>query len=1119
MQTFHTLVDVLRQRAAAVPDQCLYTLLADGEIESGSLTYAELDVMARHVAQRLLQDASPGDRAMLLYPVGLDYLVGFFGCLYAGIIAVPAYPLKAENKSGGRIRTMIADCTPRLVLTCARLVPSVKSALAEVEEASTLQVLGTDDYTGGDSSEDVSVRIDGHHVAFLQYTSASIAEPKGVRVTHANLIANQEMIRHAMAHDEHSTFVSWLPPYHDMGLVGNLLHPLYLGSSCVFMPSTAFVQKPVRWLSAISKYRARTSGAPTFAYDLCVKKVMPEQCEGLDLSSWTIAYCGAEMVDAQVLERFSARYLPFGFRAESLYPCYGLAEVTLLASGNGPQPGVHAVEADSDWLEQGRLQECPASPARRIVSCGTVPAGTAIAIVDPERGTEKSQGEVGEIWIHGAHVADGYWNRAEVSREVFGATLAGRPETYLRTGDLGSTINGQLYVVGRIKEVIIHQGRNIHPTDVERIVERSVGERIDSCVAFSIPGDASEEVGIVIEVGKRAESVPLVETVNAIGETVAWDLFRQLDVWPARIGFVRRGGIPRTSSGKKQRLRCSRLLLAGELPLVAEWQGSEAASGVKDEDGTYGWLAKLLSRFTGIPLHIITNGQDGVRGWGLDSMRAVQIAHHIERRTGVCLPVSLFYERASFDAIVQEIERHAKSPDKPDGEDRLLGTTADSTQMDITRGQEAIWFSQQINPESPAFHLCWALHTTSALDPDRLRDAVREVVARHEVLRCVFDLSTETRVTGRTLPAGSVDYKFLAGPDETLHDWIDREGNRQFNLAEDLLVRVRHGRGNNGDLLAFCLHHLITDLWSCALFTEEVLDEYVTGSAGEYAPTYRHYVRHVRRVEAAGEAHRQYWRDRLSSAGTLDPVDVLARSIARPPVRLYKGACVSTTLGEAESRMLLESARALRVSKQMLMLAVYGAWMWSATELEDFLSGCVSSGRSRANFWRMQGLFSNPFALRFRLDAKTTFSDLLESTREQVLGAIEREDYPFQAVVEDIRPHRDLARTPLFQNMFVYQQLPESSRLGPCVLGGKRPPFMHRGLEISCVPLPTLSARYDLTLYCIEIDARLTCEVVYNTALFSHSQISEMLGRYESLLYRLPRKRFEAIAQELTPVG
>jgi hypothetical protein len=312
------------------------------------------------------------------------------------------------------------------------------------------------------------------------------------------------------------------------------------------------------------------------------------------------------------------------------------------------------------------------------------------------------------------------------------------------------------------------------------------------------------------------------------------------------------------------------------------------------------------------------------------------------------------------------------------------------------------------------------------------------------------------------------------------------------------------------------VHHLIADLWSCALFTEQVLDQYVIGEPVERAWTYHLYSRHVCEAEMKGEAHRQYWRNRLRNAGMRDPVDVLTQSVTRPAVRQYEGASITTTFKEAESRMLLDSARALRASKQMLMLAVYGAWMWSTTELEDFLSGCVSSGRTRALFSRMQGLFSNPFAVRFQLNGKSVFADLLANAREQVLAALEHEDYPFSAVVNEVRPHRDLGRTALFQNMFVYQQLPESSKLSACVMGNTRPSFVHRGLEIRCVPLSKRSARYDLTLYCLDIENELTFELVYNTALFSKAQMSELLGRFENLLLRLPLRPHEALAQELT---
>lgn len=1119
MHSAGTLVDLLRRHASAFSDRRVYTFLADGESESGTLTYSQLDAAASAAAAVLLESAAPGDRAILLYPVGLEYIIGLFGCLYAGIIAVPAYPWKTDRRSGARIRTMIEDCRPRLVLTSERLRDSAAAAIGELAcDPAPPLVIATDQAPASHRAAVLQPVITPDVLALLQYTSASVADAKGVRITHANLMANQKMIREAMSHDEESHFVSWLPPYHDMGLVGNLLQPLYLGSSCVFMPPSAFIQKPVRWLAAISKFGARTSGAPTFAYDLCVKRISPEQHPEVDLSRWTVAYCGAEAVDATVFERFCSRFAASGFRREAFYPCYGLAEATLMVSGSNAHEAPSVIEVDVGLAERGVLRE-RAGRGRRLVGCGAPPSGSEIRIVNPESCQALHDGEIGEIWVAGAHVADGYWARPDATQEMFHATLGGGSTGYLRTGDLGAVLEGQIYIAGRIKEIIIHHGRNLCPTDIEAVVVSSLGEAVNACAAFALPGEGTEQVGIVVEVARRGFDSG---AVDRLGEVVAWELYRAFEIVPARLVFVRTGTVPRTSSGKKQRLLCARLLMQGQLDVLAESRYVPGAGELaKDIDGESAWLAELIHRFTGLPIERITNGPGGAGAWSLESLGAVEILHHIERRRGVILPVSVLFEAPSLAAVVQEIERRAQA-DKPDTAIGGLHPADEAVlSMAVTPNQEAMWFSQQLDPSSPAFHLAWALRFAQPLDRGRLRDSVRTVLARHEVLRCVFQLSPDGRLIASALPDGVVDYEYSTGGDDEIAEWIRRACDRPFRLERDLLVRISHGRGPGGDLIAFVLHHLIADLWSCALFTEEVLEQYVTGTLMERPRSYRQFASYVRDAEIAGDASLQYWRARLERLPAADPVDVLTGSRSRPSIPGYAGASVQTRLDREASRAVLECARTNHVSPQVVLLSLYGMWLWSLTRLEDFLSGCLASGRTRAIFSRMQGLLTNAFALRFRIDANTTIAGVIAAVREQILGGLEHEAYPFHLVARNVARARDLTRAPLFQNMFVYQQLPSSSPFAGCVISGGVSGFTYRGLEIQCVPLPSRTARYDLTLYAMEIGGELALQVVYRSSLFERAQVFEMLSRFEALVRRAPQmpcdSRVEELASERQP--
>ncbi|HVR99989.1 MAG TPA: fatty acyl-AMP ligase, partial [Thermoanaerobaculia bacterium] len=444
-----TLIELLRERARERPGHRLYTFLADGEEEAGVLSCGELDVRARALGA-LLRQVAAGEPVLLLFPPGAEFVTAFFGCLYGGAVAVPAYPPRARRVDS-RLWSIFRDARPRVVLTTA----AVLARLAEVRERSpelaAARWIAIDDpaeVPSGLADEWRDPGLEPGAVAFLQYTSGSTSSPKGVRVTHGNLLHNQALIQRAFRQTEESVVVGWLPLYHDMGLIGNVLQPLYSGARCVLMSPWAFLQSPARWLRAISRYRATTSGGPDFAYDLCVRKVRPEQRAGLDLSSWTVAFNGAEPVRAETLERFAAAFAPCGFRREALYPCYGLAEATLFVTGGAPgEPPATGPFEGRTLVASGRPDD----------------ASLEVAIVEPESLARRGEDEVGEIWLRGASVTGGYWSRPELTEASFQAATAEGDGPYLRTGDLGFLRGGDLYVAGRLKDLIIIRGRNHYP--------------------------------------------------------------------------------------------------------------------------------------------------------------------------------------------------------------------------------------------------------------------------------------------------------------------------------------------------------------------------------------------------------------------------------------------------------------------------------------------------------------------------------------------------------------------------------------------------------------------------------------------------------------------------------
>jgi acyl-CoA synthetase (AMP-forming)/AMP-acid ligase II len=572
--TASTLVQLLRWRADRQPRQRAYIFLGNSSAHSPEggadelpLTYEELDRQARAIAAQLQDLVPPGSRALLLYPSGIEYIQAFFGCLYANVIAVPTYPPR-RNRPNEAFMALLEDSQANAVLTTKAILSDIEKDIFQGPELRGLNWLATDGIADGADHGWREPDVRPETLAFLQYTSGSTGNPKGVMVSHANLLHNERMIQQAFAHTEQTIVAGWLPLFHDMGLIGNVLQSLYLGVPCILMPPMAFLQKPFRWLEAISRYRATTSGAPNFAYDLCARKVTEQQAASLDLSSWAVAFSGAEPVRAETLDLFTARFAPYGFRREAFYPCYGLAEATLLVSGGAQAaaPPLYAVDADS--LEQNRVAPAAGDSVntRTLVSCGWPWDTQRIAIVDSESFRRCPDGQVGEIWVAGPSVAQGYWNRPEETQQTFKAYIQNTNEgPFLRTGDLGFIRNGELFVTGRLKDMIVIRGRNYYPQDIERLVQESHPALEEGRgAAFSVDRLGEERLVVAQEIKYTCRrSLDVAEVTGNIREAVA----QQFGLDVLAVVLLKSGGVQRTSSGKIQRRTCRANFLANRLDL------------------------------------------------------------------------------------------------------------------------------------------------------------------------------------------------------------------------------------------------------------------------------------------------------------------------------------------------------------------------------------------------------------------------------------------------------------------------------------------------------------------------------------------------------------------------
>ncbi|HXW82475.1 MAG TPA: AMP-binding protein, partial [Acidimicrobiales bacterium] len=616
-----SLVDLLQWRAEHQPDRTAYRFLLDGELEADSLTYGQLALRARAIASVLQRLGAKNERALLLFPPGLDYIAAWLGCLYANVVAVPAYPPRA-GRSKARIAAIVDDSEPSFVLATEATrerEPRVSGEIPGLSGAKWL--VPANDVTPEDADHWVDPGATGGTVAFLQYTSGSTSNPKGVVVTHANLVENLRSAREAFGYGTTSSGVSWLPPYHDMGLIGGILHPLYAGFPVVLMPPVAFLQRPARWLEAISRTRATVSAGPGSAYQLCARRVSDEDKAKIDLSSWEVAFNGSEPVRADVLDEFCEAFKSCGFRREAFYPCYGLAEATLLVTGK--QRGG---DARRWWVSDLALQEgrvVTADPldahARLLVSSGQPAPGVRVVIADPQAQTACGPLEIGEIWVNSPSVTGGYWRRSATSGETFRAHLANVDENtrYLRTGDLGVLNDGDLYVTGRLSDLIIIRGKNHYPQDIERTVEQCHSAlQPDRGAAFSIDVDGEERLVVVHEApGQKGSSAELAAVLDAIRRDVA----EEHELRPYAVVLIRTRSMPRTSSGKVQRRACRAAFLNEDLEVVAQWR-----------DGRDGEAHERPARRPR-PTHVPPTNRGGERDWRAAEIRAWLVQAVAER--------------------------------------------------------------------------------------------------------------------------------------------------------------------------------------------------------------------------------------------------------------------------------------------------------------------------------------------------------------------------------------------------------------------------------------------------------------------------------------------------------
>ncbi|MEV5873043.1 fatty acyl-AMP ligase [Streptomyces sp. NPDC052101] len=576
MPAFTNFTDLVLDRVRQHPDQDAYVFLHDdgADVRPEHLTYRELDTEARRLASWLQGRGLQGERVLMLYDHGLAFTKAFTGCLYAGAVAVPSPLPGGHGQAFSRVTGIVRDAGVRTVLTDRASAEEVTDWL-ESEGLGEVECLVTDEPGYGDPKAWRAPEIEPDDLAFLQYTSGSTSEPKGVMVSHSNLLANEEVLSVVLGTGPEDRLGSWLPYFHDMGLIGFILHAQYLGTTLFQMAPVSFLKRPLRWLEMISRHRITVCGGPNFAYDLCTRRITDEQLATLDLSCWKAAVNGAEPIRASSIREFAERFAAAGFRAGAIHPGYGMAEATLGVTGSAPGVAPRVRSASAERLERDELADAaPGETSRTVVSCGR-PYGFDLRIVHPETREVLPEGRVGEIWLRGASVARGYWRREEVNQEIFGALTGDGEGPFLRTGDLGVLDDGELYVTGRRKELLIFQGRNVYPQDIEQAVQSLLPALATGPGSvFTVEADGRDVAVVLQEVRPRDVAGTDLE---ALVQTVQWGVSREFDVPVGGVLLVRPGTVRKTTSGKIQRALMKQLFCAGEITAVQEVLTPEVA--------------------------------------------------------------------------------------------------------------------------------------------------------------------------------------------------------------------------------------------------------------------------------------------------------------------------------------------------------------------------------------------------------------------------------------------------------------------------------------------------------------------------------------------------------------
>lgn len=1126
-----TLVEALRTHAVERPGKTLYRFLGASDEDEQSLSFAELDRDATAIAAGLRTRAGAGRAvALLLYPPGLEFIRAFLGCLYAGVVAVPVYLPNARQESWQRLRAIARDAGAGFVLIDEDDRDVVAAWLAQSPDLALTPLTTARLRRPQETSEAPTAplpAIEPDALAFLQYTSGSTGDPKGVMVSHANLMHNQRLMQRKFEHDCDAVIVGWLPQYHDMGLIGNILQPLFLGATAILMAPVSFLQSPLRWLRAISRYRATTSGGPDFAYRLCAERIAEADKAGLDLSGWQVAFNGAEPISAATLARFEQAFAGCGFRRRAFFPCYGLAEGTLFAVGATRGEGPVSVRVEREALARDLARPVADTAGDddasvELISSGGLPgAGTgadadALSIVDPVSGERCAPGAIGEIWLHSSSVAGGYLGRDELSRDCFQARPAGDTRPHLRTGDLGFVHAGQLYVTGRLKDLIIVRGRNYYPQDIEAAVQDAFPELRRGCgAAFGIERGGEEALALVQEIERTALRRA---DLSALWHNVSRLVSERFGIRLHTLALVKPTRVLKTSSGKIRRKACRVLLEQGALETLARFDAdrtSAPAAGIGDDNDGAPLpdtpALRLLADSLRLPAADL-RPRRALGAYGLDSLQAAELEHCLRSRLGVRLDMSRLLDGmtvAEFLAAADDGNDDSVSNDEDGHADTAAAPGAVGPQ------QHAIWQLQTLRPEGRAYNIALPLRLDERLDPAALAAALTRLLRRHPQLDRVY-----REVDGVPRAAPRAD----AAPPLTVVDAPWDAARLDAALREQAAAELALDRGvfhayllqtGDGSLLHLVAHHIAVDAWSMQVLVRDLARAYhdaVLNHPELAVPArgYDDFLAAQQRWLAGAEGIAAVAEARAGLGAGTGFVNLPADR-ARPSHFGFVGGEVVASLDETLSAALRAKAGEWNTTLFTGLFASWQVLMHRLSAQTEFAIGVPVSQRAGADYDDVVGCFVDLKPMPCAIDPEQPFRELVAATRASMLRTLRLRRVPTRLTQRDQAAAGGWPATVQPNVRFALQQAQVLTEAAPFLLnlGGARVELS--GLHFTSHALESASTPADLTLTVLEHEGRLHARFGYNREIFDRARIERIAAMYRELLRGI-------VADDATPI-